>query len=83
MRLPNIVLELKASLLQRKGGRTWGKQIYLGGFDTEQAAARAYDIASLKFWGSGTETNVSNLAVPCHPKQKGGDSFHSLQLAAC
>ena len=43
-----------------------GKQIYLGGFDTEQAAARAYDIASFKFWGSGTETNVSCLAVPYH-----------------
>ncbi|KAL0055426.1 hypothetical protein WJX82_000331 [Trebouxia sp. C0006] len=46
------------------GGRTRGKQIYLGGFDTEQAAARAYDIASFKFWGSGTETNfpVSHYA---------------------
>ena len=57
-----------------------GKQIYLGGFDTEQAAARAYDIASLKFWGSGTETNVSYLGVPCS-KQEGGDRCHSLQLA--
>ncbi|KAA6424330.1 MAG: AP2-like ethylene-responsive transcription factor AIL5-like [Trebouxia sp. A1-2] len=51
-------------IVKKKGGRTRGKQIYLGGFDTEQAAAKAYDIASLKFWGCGTETNfpVSHYA---------------------
>ena len=47
--------------LQKQGGRTRGKQIYLGGYDSEQAAARAYDVASLKFWGDDAKTNVSYL----------------------
>lgn len=46
-----------------KGGRARGKQVYLGGFKSEEQAARAYDIASLKYWGSVIDTNVSN-AVP-------------------
>lgn len=41
-----------------------GKQVYLGAYDDEEAAARAYDLAALKYWGSGTHINfpVSDYA---------------------
>ncbi|XP_074573111.1 AP2-like ethylene-responsive transcription factor SMOS1 [Curcuma longa] len=34
-----------------------GKQVYLGAYDDEEAAARAYDLAALKYWGAGTHIN--------------------------
>ncbi|KAJ1268651.1 hypothetical protein BS78_07G150900 [Paspalum vaginatum] len=42
----------------RNGARNKkGKQVYLGAYDDEAAAARAHDLAALKYWGPGTVLN--------------------------
>ncbi|XP_010261924.1 PREDICTED: AP2-like ethylene-responsive transcription factor AIL1 [Nelumbo nucifera] len=42
----------------RKEGQTRkGRQVYLGGYDNEEKAARAYDLAALKYWGPTTHIN--------------------------
>ncbi|KAM3732786.1 hypothetical protein ACB098_11G085600 [Castanea mollissima] len=34
-----------------------GRQVYLGAYDNEEAAAHTYDLAALKYWGPGTTLN--------------------------
>ncbi|KAK2652243.1 hypothetical protein Ddye_012099 [Dipteronia dyeriana] len=42
----------------RKEGQTRkGRQVYLGGYDMEEKAAKAYDLAALKYWGLSTHIN--------------------------
>ncbi|KAL6660637.1 hypothetical protein ACP70R_001672 [Stipagrostis hirtigluma subsp. patula] len=47
---------------RREGQTRKGRQVYLGGYDKEEKAARAYDLAALKYWGPTTTINfpVSN-----------------------
>ncbi|KAI5439501.1 AP2-like ethylene-responsive transcription factor AIL1 isoform X2 [Lathyrus oleraceus] len=42
---------------KKEGQVRKGKQVYLGGYDMEEKAARAYDMAALKYWGPSTRIN--------------------------
>ncbi|KAL8251706.1 hypothetical protein R6Q59_035399 [Mikania micrantha] len=42
---------------KKEGQTRKGRQVYLGGYDKEEKAARAYDLAALKYWGSSTHIN--------------------------
>ncbi|KAJ4760345.1 AP2-like ethylene-responsive transcription factor AIL5 [Rhynchospora pubera] len=42
-----------------EGRKRKGRHVYLGNYDTEEKAARAHDLAVLKFWGPSSEAKLN------------------------
>ncbi|XP_073014223.1 AP2-like ethylene-responsive transcription factor ANT isoform X2 [Typha latifolia] len=42
---------------KKEGQTRKGRQVYLGGYDMEEKAARSYDLAALKYWGISAHIN--------------------------
>ncbi|XP_021822580.1 AP2-like ethylene-responsive transcription factor At1g16060 [Prunus avium] len=51
-----------------------GRQVYLGAYDDEEAAAHAYDLAALKYWGQDTILNFPLSTYPKELKEMEGQS---------
>lgn len=51
-----------------------GKQVYLGAYDDEEAAAHAYDLAALKYWGQDTILNFPVITYENELKEMEGQS---------
>lgn len=51
-----------------------GRQVYLGAYDDEEAAARAYDLAALKYWGQDTILNFPLTSYEEELKEMEGQS---------
>ncbi|CAL5003826.1 unnamed protein product [Urochloa decumbens] len=53
---------------QVEGRKRKGKHVYLGSYVTEEQAARAHDLAALKYWGTGPNTKL-NFHVSDYEKE--------------
>ncbi|XP_027338402.1 AP2-like ethylene-responsive transcription factor At1g16060 [Abrus precatorius] len=51
-----------------------GRQVYLGAYDDEEAAAHAYDLAALKYWGQDTILNFPLSSYQNELKEMEGQS---------
>ncbi|XP_058067805.1 AP2-like ethylene-responsive transcription factor At1g16060 [Magnolia sinica] len=51
-----------------------GRQVYLGAYDDEEAAAHAYDLAALKYWGQDTILNFPLTTYSEELKEMDGQS---------
>ncbi|XP_017978037.1 PREDICTED: AP2-like ethylene-responsive transcription factor At1g16060 [Theobroma cacao] len=51
-----------------------GRQVYLGAYDDEEAAAHAYDLAALKYWGQDTILNFPVSTYENELKEMEGQS---------
>ncbi|XP_062112904.1 AP2-like ethylene-responsive transcription factor At1g16060 [Humulus lupulus] len=51
-----------------------GRQVYLGAYDNEEAAAHAYDLAALKYWGQDTILNFPLSTYEEEKKEMEGQS---------
>ncbi|KAL7114341.1 hypothetical protein ACP275_04G115100 [Erythranthe tilingii] len=51
-----------------------GRQVYLGAYNEEEAAARAYDLAALKYWGQDIILNFPFTAYEDELKEMEGQS---------
>nr|WPD49285.1 AINTEGUMENTA-like protein [Agave tequilana] len=51
-----------------------GRQVYLGAYDDEEAAAHAYDLAALKYWGHDTILNFPLATYQEELKEMEGQS---------
>ncbi|XP_041020969.1 AP2-like ethylene-responsive transcription factor At1g16060 [Juglans microcarpa x Juglans regia] len=51
-----------------------GRQVYLGAYDDEEAAAHAYDLAALKYWGQETILNFPLATYQEELKEMEGQS---------
>ena len=58
-----------------KSGRQRGRQVYLGGWTTELEAARAYDLASLRYFGTRCPLNF--------PREKYKEEIQLMQEYTC
>ncbi|XP_020110672.1 AP2-like ethylene-responsive transcription factor AIL1 [Ananas comosus] len=53
---------------QVEGRKRKGKHVYLGSYESEEKAARAHDLAALKYWGPGPNAKL-NFSVSDYEKE--------------